>query len=106
MASSSGWEKGFERKFSAGLDAVHAGHHHVQDHKVGLGVLLYVLHRRKAVGGLGRLIVAAQQQVQDVPDVRVVVHNQDFCRFAHIYSSKRGAAEEAARAFPFFLCAV
>ena len=46
----------------------------------------------RSVGcGLGRFIVAAQQQVQDVPDIRVVVHNQDFCCLTHnLYSSGRG----------------
>ena len=63
---------------AAGGYAVQPRHHNVHQHQTDARLLPHVFHRRKAVLRLGDPIAARfQQNADDVPDVRLVVHHED-----------------------------
>ena len=61
-----------------GLNSVHSGHHHIQNNQIRIRVGAHVFHGGLSVFGLRRLIVSPQQELQDVADIRIVIHDQDF----------------------------
>ena len=69
----------------AGLPTGHAGHHHVQDDKIDIGVLLYRADGGGAVLGFGDVVILAQQEPEHLADIGVVVDDQDMRSGGHVW---------------------
>ena len=62
----------------AGGDNVHAGHHDVQYNEIIVRLRAHELHGAQTVFGLVNFIAARREQdVQNIADVRLIVHNED-----------------------------
>ena len=62
----------------AGGDTVHAGHHDVQYNEIIVRLRAHELHGAQTVFGLVNFIAARREQdVQNIADIRFVVHNED-----------------------------
>ena len=61
---------------AADLEAVHLGHHHIQQHHIRLELVEFLKALFAVVGGRDLIALLGQVEPQQLADVGIVVHNE------------------------------